>query len=671
MRPWFLRSHLRGLFAAVLLILGSAAPAAAQNFVYAVDSGVWPPVMCFSFPGTCHAPTIRLINAATGHHLWTIVLPASGPATSLRLSADGNTVFVTASGTSGGSLFVVDALARRIAGQVDVGGVPVDVAVLPDNSRAYVVNSASDSVAVVDLASLAVVATIPVQSAPARIVVSPTGNALYVANSGSSSVSKISTLTNAVEATIGVGPSPSGLDLSPDGSRLFVASSGNQTVTVIDANLDSVQRVLSVGSTSAAPFDVSAQSPTRIFVTLGLDNESGSAVQLLNTADGSVLGSTPIGRRGRLARDSSGTPTYVAEAAAVRRVANDATSTTRLATGIFWNGAAVLTDPCAFESTASATVFGPAGGSGTLTIPAPAGCGWTLDTSGAAGFTFSGPSSGTGPTTVTYTSGASSTAKLGTIAIGRQAITLEQTIPRMVIDFPRGDTPVLQQPFNVGGWAIDQNLGAPVTGPIFRARGIDFLHAWAYPSSGAPIFLGSVTPGFARPDVASYFGSNLTNCGFNFPVSRLASGTYTLVVFAHSEISNQFVAAAAVQVTVLRTPPLMVVDTPKPSSTISGAFDVGGWAIDPAAADFSGSGVDAVHVWAYPISGASPIFVGAATPTRRPDVSEFFHDPDFENSGFLLRGATLPAGVYDLVVFARSTVDGAFNNATVVRITVQ
>jgi YVTN family beta-propeller protein len=654
------------LFFAALTL--APAPAAAQNFVYAIDSGIRPQVMCSAHPTLCHAPIIHLINAATGHVLSTITIPASDTATSLRVSSDGTTLFATA----GDQLFVVDALARRIVGQITVGAGAADVAVLPDNSRAYVVSSTNDSVSVVDLSSLAIVATIPVQSAPVRIVVSPTGNALYVANSGSSSVSKISTAINAVETTIGVGPSPSGLDLTPDGSRLFVASSGNQTVTVIDGNSDSVLRVLPAGSNGAPPFDVSAQSPTRIFVTLGVENaSSGSAVQLLNTADGSILGSTPIGRLARLARDSSGTPTYVTEAASVRRVADDAASTTTLTSGIFWNGAAVLTDPCAFESTASVTVFGPGGGSGTLTIPAPAGCGWTLDTSGAAGFTFSGPSSGTGPTTVTYTSGASSTAKLGTIAIGRQAITLEQTIPRMVIDFPRGDTPVLQQPFNVGGWAIDQNLGAPVTGPIFRARGIDFLHAWAYPSSGAPIFLGSVTPGFARPDVASYFGSNLTNCGFNFPVSRLASGTYTLVVFAHSEISNQFVAAAAVQVTVLRTPPLMVVDTPKPSSTISGAFDVGGWAIDPAAADFSGSGVDAVHVWAYPISGASPIFVGAATPTRRPDVSEFFHDPDFENSGFLLRGATLPAGVYDLVVFARSTVDGAFNNATVVRITVQ
>jgi hypothetical protein len=43
----------------------------------------------------------------------------------------------------------------------------------------------------------------------------------------------------------------------------------------------------------------------------------------------------------------------------------------------------------------------------------------------------------------------------------------------------------------------------------------------------------------------------------------------------------------------------------------------------------------------------------------------------FAPAGFELLAAALPAGTYDLVVSARSTVAGAFNNAKVVRITVQ
>jgi hypothetical protein len=43
----------------------------------------------------------------------------------------------------------------------------------------------------------------------------------------------------------------------------------------------------------------------------------------------------------------------------------------------------------------------------------------------------------------------------------------------------------------------------------------------------------------------------------------------------------------------------------------------------------------------------------------------------FLNCGFQISGATLPAGTYDLVVFAHSTVTRAFSMTRVVRITVQ
>ena len=66
---------------------------------------------------------------------------------------------------------------------------------------------------------------------------------------------------------------------------------------------------------------------------------------------------------------------------------------------------------------------------------------------------------------------------------------------------------------------------------------------------------------------------------------------------------------------------------------------------------------------------ARRIFVGTATPTTRIDVANVFGS-QFLGSGFQISGATLPAGTYDLVVFAHSTVTMTFNNARVVRITV-
>ena len=61
---------------------------------------------------------------------------------------------------------------------------------------------------------------------------------------------------------------------------------------------------------------------------------------------------------------------------------------------------------------------------------------------------------------------------------------------------------------------------------------------------------------------------------------------------------------------------LMVLDTPVFGEVVQ-PFVVAGWAIDLAA--WSGTGVDAVHVWAYPTpgSGATPIFLGVADPGGR------------------------------------------------------
>ena len=98
-----------------------------------------------------------------------------------------------------------------------------------------------------------------------------------------------------------------------------------------------------------------------------------------------------------------------------------------------------------------------------------------------------------------------------------------------------------------------------------------------------------------------------------------------------------------------------------------GTFVVAGWAVD--AGGTTGPGVDAVHVWAYPSTGATAVFVGQATyGGARPDVAAFLGS-SFANCGYGLT-ASLPAGDYTLVVFARSVATKQFSSQTV-RITVQ
>lgn len=114
--------------------------------------------------------------------------------------------------------------------------------------------------------------------------------------------------------------------------------------------------------------------------------------------------------------------------------------------------------------------------------------------------------------------------------------------------------------------------------------------------------------------------------------------------------------------------PRMSIDVPRTGTTVGNGFTVGGWALDLGSP--SGTGVDSVQVWAYPTTGAAPMFVGVASlGVSRPDVGTAFGSTRFGPSGYTLAG-TLPAGSYDLAVFAHSTVTSTFNNSSSVRITV-
>jgi YVTN family beta-propeller protein len=648
-------------------LLSSPAAAWAQSLVYVLQQGTLP-FGCSGRP--CHGPRLHLINTETGHDIAVINVASTGAlGTSVRASADGTLLFVTIqsfSASSIGQLVVIDPFGKRVVGNITVGTNPSDVAVLPDRSRAYVVNSGDNTVSVVDLSTLSVLRTIAVLSAPSRIVAAPDGASVYVTNRGSESVSRVLTANDTISATIAVGTNPEDIDISPDGSRIFVANTGSLTVSVIDALSDSVLRNLPAGSGTVVPVDVSPQSGTRVYV--GLQHRGSpethfanpGSVDLLDAETGAVLGSVPLGPLGpgKVVRDPSGTPAYGVPLNWVwplMKLATDGASATAVSPPLHMVDAAVVRDPCAFEASATTTFFGPSGGSGTLTIPAPPGCSWTIDTSTFPAVSVESPTSGTGSATRTFTVSSTTAPRLGTISIGRQALPFEQTIPRMGVDLASGSA--LAQPFTVTGWAIDEHAFSD--GTAFSQPGIDAVHVWAYPASGAPIFVGTAEYACCnRPDVVAQYGLKYQLSGFRITIGTLPSGSYTLVFYAHSNRSGTFSNAQAVVVAVQQAPARIVIDAP--GSTAATPFNVGGWAVDPAGAGSDGPGVDAVHVWAYPDGATSPIFLGAAqTGGARPDVAAYMGSA-FARSGFHLANAWLPPGSYTLVVFARSTATGQF-----------
>jgi hypothetical protein len=112
--------------------------------------------------------------------------------------------------------------------------------------------------------------------------------------------------------------------------------------------------------------------------------------------------------------------------------------------------------------------------------------------------------------------------------------------------------------------------------------------------------------------------------------------------------------------------PFVAIDAPVAGS-VGQPVTVRGWAVDGNAA--SGTGIDAVHIYATPQGGAG-IFLGAATYGQsRPDGGAA-HGSRFTPSGFTLTaGGALPPGPYTITVYGHSTATGAFSATAQVAVT--
>ena len=112
-----------------------------------------------------------------------------------------------------------------------------------------------------------------------------------------------------------------------------------------------------------------------------------------------------------------------------------------------------------------------------------------------------------------------------------------------------------------------------------------------------------------------------------------------------------------------RQGPTIVIDRASP--------DLAGWAVDLDSA--TGSGISAIHVWAYPSGGPStgaPIFVGEAEYGGvRPDVAALYGER-FARSGYGIGLHGLAPGTYDLAVFGYSSVTGRFGPAKTTRVVI-
>jgi hypothetical protein len=242
-------------------------------------------------------------------------------------------------------------------------------------------------------------------------------------------------------------------------------------------------------------------------------------------------------------------------------------------------------------------------------------------------------------------------------------ITVAGSLPQTRLDIPSDGASVSTR-FSVGGWAIDR------AAPVSTDAGVDVVHVWAFSSTGTSTFVAAIPVNRPRTDIAGLYGSQFLNAGYQLDGVLLPPGVYQIVAYGHSTVSGTFDASNAAAVTIAApTPhPVMALDTPTAGATIAGQFAVAGWAADLGAS--SGTGTDAVHVWAFPTNGSAPIFLGVATyGGSRPDVGAIY-GAAFTNSGYSLVAVFVPPGNYNLAVYAHSTVSLTFNQVKAVTIQV-
>ena len=227
------------------------------------------------------------------------------------------------------------------------------------------------------------------------------------------------------------------------------------------------------------------------------------------------------------------------------------------------------------------------------------------------------------------------------------------------LDVPRYGARV-REPFVVSGWALDPDASA--------GTGVNELQLWLLPvAGGAPIFAGTPITGLDRPDVAAIYGSNFAAAGFAQLVVRMPPGRYYLVAIAGVVATGGFAYDYA-DVTI-EGGGVAVIESPVTQTTVTRPFVVRGVALDGAAT--SGTGVNTVVAFAAPAAGGPSVSLGTATyGLSRPDIAALI-GAQFQPSGFSLTISTLPPGLWDIAVFARSTVTGTYTLSNVIRVTVQ
>lgn len=180
---------------------------------------------------------IAVLDAATGETIEIAAVPGT-TADKVRISPDGQRLYVASHGPSSDQLVVIDTRERQVVGSIEIGAPIRDVALSPGGDAVYVVSCSPDFGAVLDVIDThtdTITSTVKVTGPGGfvtQLALSREGDRVYLVSD--LGVTVLSTSTQNVIGTITTGSAPSCVVENLDGSRLYIADfSGVLTVVSI------------------------------------------------------------------------------------------------------------------------------------------------------------------------------------------------------------------------------------------------------------------------------------------------------------------------------------------------------------------------------------------------------------------------------------------------------
>lgn len=225
------------------------------------------------------------VSAAT-----TIGLPTGAKPISVVSSS--GTYYVAESGRN--AVGVLQGFPLSLSTEIQVGQIPVNLALLPNLKEVYVLDQGSNDVTVISTADKSVLATVPVGTTPVWAVPSADSSRVFVVNQGSSNVSVIDATSHTVIATLAVGSSPNYAVFDSKNQHVLITNSGSNTLSVINGDPTSpnpltVIKTITVGTN---PRSVTALADgTRIYVA----NTGSNSVSVINSLNLAVTKTIPVG----------------------------------------------------------------------------------------------------------------------------------------------------------------------------------------------------------------------------------------------------------------------------------------------------------------------------------------------------------------------------------------